>query len=108
MKNKNFTSIITGLKQAIDYERGKKVEGLKRHKVSIAPLAVYDSNKIKSLRNKLNYSQSIFASILGVSKKTIEAWETGRNTPNGSAKRLLELLENKKDLFKEYKIINTP
>ena len=41
-------------------------------------------------------SQRLFASYLGVSVKTVEAWENGTNHPSGSAKRLISLLEDGK------------
>lgn len=37
-------------------------------------------------------TQSVFAAYMGVSKKTVEAWEGGRTHPSGSAFRLLEML----------------
>ena len=39
-------------------------------------------------------TQSVFASYMGVSKKTIEAWECGRTHPTGPAFRLLDILAN--------------
>ena len=40
-------------------------------------------------------TQVLFAKYLGVSLKTIEAWEAGRNQPNGTACRMLSI--TKKD-----------
>ena len=37
-------------------------------------------------------TQSVFAAYMGVSKKTVEAWEGGRTHPSGPAFRLLEVL----------------
>lgn len=34
---------------------------------------------------------------MGVSKKTVEAWELGRTHPTGAAYRLLEILEQGKE-----------
>ena len=39
-------------------------------------------------------TQSLLAKFLCVSKKTVEAWESGRNQPNGPSRRLLELLDS--------------
>lgn len=36
-------------------------------------------------------SQKTFSICLGVTSKSIEAWEGGRSKPNGSARRLLQL-----------------
>ena len=37
-------------------------------------------------------TQGVFASYMGVSKKTVEAWECGRTHPTGPAFRLLDIL----------------
>ncbi len=103
--NKVYSSITKGLTEAIDYEKGIRIKGVKRHKVTISPLPRYSSLEIKEIRNKLNLSQSTFATILGVSIKTIEAWESGKNIPQGPAQRMLGLLEKDNNLLKKYKII---
>ena len=36
-------------------------------------------------------TQAIFAAYMGVSKKTVEAWESGHNHPAGAACRLLSI-----------------
>lgn len=61
--------------------------------VNIAPARKFSSEDVRSIRLKNNLTQSILAKYLCVSKKTIEAWESGRNTPNGPSCRLLELLD---------------
>ena len=108
MKKKNhstFDSIISGLNQGLEYTRGT-LPSTKRRKVSIAPLPDFDGKKAKDIRNQLNLSQTIFAAALGVSIKTVEAWETGRNKPNGSAQRLLQILERENSFLEDYKIIS--
>jgi putative transcriptional regulator len=62
---------------------------------------------IKRIRNNLNLSQSLFSELLGVSVKTVEAWEAGRNVPVGPAQRMLGLLEKKPELLNEYMLIKT-
>ena len=37
-------------------------------------------------------SQKAFAGYLGVSPKTVEAWEAGTNQPSGAASRLLSMM----------------
>ena len=37
-------------------------------------------------------TQSVFADYLGVSQKTVEAWECGRTHPTGPANRLMGVL----------------
>jgi len=40
-------------------------------------------------------TQSLFANYMGVSSKTVEAWEKGTNHPTGAAYRLISILENR-------------
>jgi putative transcriptional regulator len=97
--------LITALQQAIDYERGKPVEGVTSRKISIAPLPHYKAQKIKQIRNRVGLSQSAFAYVIGVSKKTIEAWESGRNQPQGPAQRILMLLEKDDQFLEKYGLV---
>ncbi len=54
---------------------------------------------ISELRGKFAYSQAVFAKVLNVSVKTVQAWEQGVRTPDGAALRLLELMEAKPEFF---------
>ena len=47
--------------------------------------------EIKSLRDKMNVSQVVFAAILNVPTVTAISWEKGRRKPTGAALRLLDL-----------------
>ena len=60
----------------------------------VTPVRVFTAEDIKKLRKKTRTTQGFLANWLGVSKKTIQAWESGRNTPNGTSARLLSLLDN--------------
>lgn len=53
---------------------------------------------IKNLRKKLKVSQRLFSQILGIGEKTVEKWEQGLNPVEGTASRLLFLL-NKYDFL---------
>ncbi len=97
--------LITALEQAIDYEKGKNVKGVKSRKISIAPLPHYKAQKIKGIRSRFGLSQSTFAHVMGVSKKTVEAWESGRNEPQGPAQRMLMLLEKDNKFLEKYQLI---
>ena len=86
-----FDDLCTGLDQAIEFARGTG-EAKVTHCI-IEPVKKYSRTEIKSIRNRHGFSQSVFANYMGVSKKTVEAWECGRNTPTGSACRLLCILD---------------
>ena len=55
----------------------------------IEPVRSFSGEKVRNIRISANLTQLAFAAVLGVSKKAVEAWECGRNTPSGSACRLL-------------------
>jgi putative transcriptional regulator len=98
-------NLINSLEEAIKFEKGEKVKGLKSQTITVAPLPDYKGKEIKEIRNKLGLTQSIFAYVFGVSKKTVEAWESGRNHPAGPAQRMLSILEKDKSILKKYKLV---
>lgn len=97
--------IISSLEEAIKYEKGEAVKGAKSHSLTVAPLPNYNGKEIKDIRNKLGLTQSIFAHVFGISKKTVEAWESGRNHPAGPAQRILSILEKDKEFLEKYKLL---
>ena len=103
--NEFFDGIMQGLCEAIEYEKGN-LPNLRVHKISVAPLNVFTGNEIKEIRTKQNMTQKLFAEAMGVSRKTVEAWESGINTPSGAASRMLELLNQDNTLFERYSIVS--
>jgi putative transcriptional regulator len=63
-------------------------------KLAIKPVENFTTDDIKQIRKNTGLSQVTFAGTLGVSPKTIEAWENGRNKPEGAARRLLEVIRD--------------
>lgn len=59
--------------------------------------------KTPAARARLNagLSQSEFAALLGVSKRTLEQWEQGRREPSGAAKTLIKIAELHPETLKE-------
>lgn len=85
-----YESIMQGLTEAIAYEKGEQTAHSTR--VTITPPPEVSADDIKELRKSLNLTQSTFAAVMGVSNKTVEAWEKGTNTPAGTARRMMGLL----------------
>jgi putative transcriptional regulator len=52
----------------------------------------YGSEDVRAVREKLGASQAVFAKLLGVSVKTVQAWEQG-NAPPPMARRLLDVID---------------
>ena len=100
-----YDSIIKGLDEAVKYEKGE-LKNVKVDRVRIASLPRFHGQQIKVLREKRNMTQQLFASALGVSKKTVEAWEAGRNVPEGPAQRMFELMEKDEKLLEKYAIVS--
>lgn len=84
-----FDEIKTVLNEAIEYEKGNLKA--KSTTLSVEPVSKFTSSEIKSIRNSTGLTQNLFAKFMGVSVKTVEAWEAGRNHPDGAACRLLYL-----------------
>lgn len=86
-----FQELKKGLEEAIAIEKGQ--EKGKITVLEIRPVCNYDKTEIRAIRMKAGFTQSMMASYMGVSKKTVEAWESGKNKPSGTACRLLQILE---------------
>lgn len=89
---KFFKDLESGLKDIVDYKKGKLK--LSSRIVEIPePPADYKAKKIKNIRKKHLYSQDVFAKVLNVSKKTVQSWESGKRSPSHAALRLLEIID---------------
>lgn len=53
----------------------------------------YSPEEVLKIRESLRASQGVFAKLLGVSIKTLQAWEQGNNPPPPIARRLLDTIE---------------
>jgi putative transcriptional regulator len=98
-RNAYFEGIRAGLEEIVDsLESGRKLTCRAIHLVQAPP--EISGEQIADLRQRrLHMSQSVFASVLSVSPKTVQAWEQGRNVPCGPALRLLWLLAAKPDML---------
>lgn len=84
-----FEKIKSGLKEAIAFEKGQGKA--KTTAISITPTDNFAPSEIKAIRVDAGMTQVLFAKYMGVSVKTVEAWEAGRNHPDGAACRLLTI-----------------
>ncbi len=74
----------------IDKRKMRKFDAL-----CLAPIAPYDSQKIRALRDSLQLSQAVLAALLNTSLSTVRKWEVGDKHPSGPSLKLLDLLERK-------------
>lgn len=70
----------------------KRGEG-RRFTVEVPPIA--------ATRQKMGVSQAQFATLLGVSRRTLQEWEQGRRKPSGAAQSLLILADKKPEVLRE-------
>lgn len=90
-----FDDLKQGLEEAIAFEKKNGKAQTKTY--MITPIRKYSNKEIREIRIRAGMTQSVFALYMGVSKKTVEAWECGRTHPTGPAFRLLDIL-NKEEI----------
>lgn len=96
-----YDEVINDLKECIKEKPNLTI----RKRKKIIPPKSYTPEEIKKLREDNNFTQAYFGELLGVSIKTVQAWEAGVNEPSGTAKRLFQLIEAKPEMLKELEIL---
>ena len=95
--SKEFDILSAALDEAIlDAKSGNKILNSETVSIEIEPLVEYSADAIKDIRQRTGLTQALFAKWIGVSTRTVEAWEAGRNKPSGPSSRLLSLLQQNK------------
>lgn len=56
---------------------------------------------IADTRHNMGLSQSEFAALIGISKRTLQEWEQGRREPTGAAKTLIAIAAKRPDVLLE-------
>ncbi len=74
----------------IDKRKQRKFDAL-----CLPPIPPYDGEQIKALRERVNLSQAVFASVLNTSPSTVRKWEIGEKHPSGPSLKLLNILDRK-------------
>jgi putative transcriptional regulator len=93
-------SITRGLQEMLEHAKGKTE--LSSHYISTNPPRVFTPEEIRRIRDTLHMSQSFFAGVIGVSKKTVESWEYGRGKPSGAAARVLTIADEDPEALRRY------
>ncbi len=90
MKTDLFSALIESAEEALAHAKGKQ-----QLRTTVLPGAprLMGAEEVRSLRERLNASQAVFAHFLNVSTKLVQAWESSRRRPEGAALRLLEIAE---------------
>ena len=99
-----YDSIMVGLTEALEDAKASNKK-LRRRVVTIVPVKKYTAQEVKNIRCSTGFSQKLFASYIGVSDKTVEAWEMGVNHPSGAASRILSMMEMNNQLTTEFPFV---
>lgn len=90
-----FSGIMEGLQEALAYKKGKAKADTIARKNSLPAVNAAE------IRRELTMTQKTFAELLGVSSRTVEAWESGRSTPTPTAKKLMYLIHQDHSLVQK-------
>src|ERR1043166_8418654 len=96
-----FAELKEGAIDALAHARKQKFALRQQSIQSLPKRPLLSPKRIKSIRDRLNMSQPVFAQLLYVSKDTTAKWEQGITKPSGSALRLLQILERHPELVFE-------
>lgn len=82
-----FAGIMEGLHEALAYEKGQAAAE------TFVRKRLLPNVNVAEVRSGLSMTQRAFAELLGVSRRTVEAWEAGKSTPTPTAKKLMFLIQ---------------
>lgn len=84
MNKQMFDELMTSVEEMDAIVKGKRQPGRTRD---------HKTFEVKAIREMTGLSQARFATLIGVSSRTLENWEQGRRHPTGPAKALLRIVE---------------
>lgn len=90
-----FSGLMDGLEEALAYSKGKASAETFVRKRSLPTINVAE------IRESLCMTQKSFAAVLGVSCRTVEAWESGKSNPTPTAKKLMFLIQEDHTLIEK-------
>ena len=82
--------ILEGIREIKAYKKGEKI---------LRSRTLQEPSPPQVIRARLNLSQAAFASLMGVSLRTVQDWEQGRRKPSGPAVALLRIAEQQPEIF---------
>lgn len=91
MKSEYFDELMESVQEMDEIVKGKKIA---------SKTTEYPAPAVREIRERLNYTQEDFATVLGVSKRTLQNWEQGRRQPTGAARSLLKIAEQSPETVK--------
>ena len=88
MKDELFNELLESVREGGSILRGEK-----------SPARTFSMEKpdVQQIRANYHLSQSEFATLLGISRATLQNWEQGRRIPQGPARVLLQVASKHPD-----------
>lgn len=81
----------------------KEIKQFKNGDTELRTWNLTEPSPTKVIRKKLKLSQAAFASLMGVSPRTVQDWEQKRRKPQGPARSLLRIAEQHPEIFIDIK-----
>jgi len=101
MSEEAFADLKEAMEGAVAFERGERRD-LKVTRIQTPrPPKAMSPKDISRIRQKLNCSQAVFAMMLNISPKTVQAWEQGSREPGDLALKLLTIAKKHPEILLE-------
>lgn len=91
--------ILKSLEQAISIAKGETDEN--EYRVNIP-----EEIDVRSIREKLNMTQTVFAKAFGLSLSSVRHWEQKRRTPEGPTRAYLKIISKEPEMVR--RILSDP
>ena len=91
MRDDEFDVLLGAVDEAIEHFQGRRHD--LRTTILPEPPQPMQPVEVRTLRERVRASQSVFARALNVSTSTVQAWESGLRSPDGGNLKLLRLGE---------------
>jgi len=96
-----FADLKEAMVGALAFERGER-SALKVTRIQAPrPPKAMSPREIARIRERLNCSQAVFAMMLNISPKTVQAWEQGSREPGDAALKLLTIAKKHPEVLLE-------
>ena len=101
MSDEAFADLKEAMEDALGFERGRHRD-LKVTRIQPPrPPKAMSPKDIARIRERLNCSQAVFAMMLNISTKTVQAWEQGSREPGDAALKLLTIAKKHPEILLE-------
>ena len=101
MSDEAFADLKKAMQDALAFERGER-RNLRITRIRAPrPPKSMSAQDIIQIRRGLNCSQTVFAMMLNISPKTVQAWEQGSREPGDAALKLLAIAKKHPEVLLE-------